>query len=526
MTDAHPELANLLENLRSEGTFQSHGSFTLDLVHAREKLKKFQLLDPYHYVLPLVSAVVLGGGSTLRCRVGPARFSMEFDGTPFTVEELEGMFSVLLVGSSPVAQRRVAELAVGINAALSLSPRQVSLVSVHPDQVVKATFTARKQQVETTPPPEKAQPWTRIEVQHAGMRALWRKTQRDAPEVLALHQRCRLANLELTVNDLSFPPQVGWESHSCLVASYLRAGEARKGCEITIGKLSSRVDPPRTDVTAGPYSAVVTLGGEAPQELVFVHHGLIFRRPDLSLGPGTRAAIWAPELRRNLSHTELVQDESFELIVEQLKLEIFRMLTLLEGRFAELPDPDRQEAVDCLQRLVGFRMQHDEVLQALKLARLLIRARPAGSLPALLDDYVVALIEQRDPRKNDPAAVQLRLEQTLGALARAHGLELKRIVLGARDDSAVSRFTFDGPFPRVETLLNRLLATEEQLFGLAHEHVQARMQSMVTLFGSKRPARARELKITLNELQRPMELALESQARYHGKQLSKVSLRD
>ena len=40
-------------------------------------------------------------------RVDPARFSMEFDGLAFTPEELEGMFSALLISNTVVGRLRV-----------------------------------------------------------------------------------------------------------------------------------------------------------------------------------------------------------------------------------------------------------------------------------------------------------------------------------------------------------------------------------------------------------------------------------
>ncbi len=525
MARPHPELENLLEGLRAEGTFVSQGNFTIDLVQAREKLKKFQLLDPYHYVLPLVSAAVLGGGSRMLCRVEPARFSMEFDGLAFTPEELEGMFSALLISSTVLGRRRVAELAVGINAALALSPREIKLDSHDGERRVLALFTARKQKVEVSDPPESTQPWTTITVQHAPMRALWRKTQRDAPEVQALHARCRLAHLELSINDTPLPRTIGWETSRCLVASYLKAGEPRAGCEITLGKLRSRLS--RLGDTRGPYAAVVSLGGDAAQEVVFVHHGLLFRRPDLSLGPGARAVVWAPELKRDLSQSGVIEDETFHLLLEQLQLEVFAMLNLLEGKLGQLSewsDAERREALDQLERLVGFRVRHGDHPGALKLARRLVDARDPDTLGYQFGDYIQALLEARDPR-NSPDAISRRFSEVLGPLAKTHGVEVRRNVIGARDDSVVSQFAFKGAFARCETLLNRLLAVEEQLFGRQDPLVLSRMQKMAEDFKFKRPARARELNEALVQAQKPMEIALAEQARYVGKQVSKVSLR-
>jgi hypothetical protein len=211
-----------------------------------------------------------------------------------------------------------------------------------------------------------------------------------------------------------------------------------------------------------------------------------------------------------------------------MRLEIFEMLNQLEGKLSQVsewPAEERREALDQLERLVGFRVQHGDLPGAYKLQKGIVHTREADSLHYQLSDYVQALLESRDKR-NHPDAVQRRFYETLGALSKTHGLELKRIVIGANDDSVVSRYSFEGSFKTKETLLNRLLTVEEQLFGLKDELVLARMQKMADEFQFKRPARSKELKLALVEAQKPMERELASQARYHGKQVSKVSLRD
>ncbi|MEW6280231.1 MAG: hypothetical protein AB1758_16505, partial [Candidatus Eremiobacterota bacterium] len=99
MASARKQMQALLEGLRSEGTHDSKGFFTLNLTQARQKLKSYQLLDPYHYVCPLLVAAVRGGARTLRVELLPGILVMEFDGAPFTAEELEGLFSSLLIES-------------------------------------------------------------------------------------------------------------------------------------------------------------------------------------------------------------------------------------------------------------------------------------------------------------------------------------------------------------------------------------------------------------------------------------------
>ena len=50
------QLDDLLGELASEGTRAASGSFGIDADRAREKMQKFQLANPYAYVLELVQA--------------------------------------------------------------------------------------------------------------------------------------------------------------------------------------------------------------------------------------------------------------------------------------------------------------------------------------------------------------------------------------------------------------------------------------------------------------------------------------
>ncbi|MEW6278213.1 MAG: hypothetical protein AB1758_06295, partial [Candidatus Eremiobacterota bacterium] len=373
---------------------------------------------------------------------------------------------------------------------------------------------------------EQPQPWVRLEVHHGigwgRVRGLLRRTLRkQEPEVAVLMERCRLAPLELTLNGQSLPRLVGWEESPALVASYRTAGEKRPGCEITLGKLQALRTV--TGSSRGPFSLVMTVGGGAPSETVFVHHGLTFRRPDLRLGPGVRALVFAPELKKDLSHTALVEDDTFKLLQESLRLEMFELFGELEPMLPELPAERRPEALACLDWLVGFRLQHGDLPGALRLATRVADAREGKpSVELALSQYMLAHIDRELGR---PKLARKRLEEAMQALAACFGVTFRTNHTTGREDSYVSFVTFEGA--RDEEAYLAMAAAEQILFGPRHDLFIERLRFLRQFYSFRNPARSREYDALVNAdlVDGQLLPQLASQARYVGKKdLPKVSL--
>lgn len=140
----------MLSELRKEGHETRRGGFTLDREKAREKMSAFSLADPRCYVLELVQAAVLMQGEAVRREVAiagdrrgllaadasPIRFDIDsdgmhlrFGGEPFTVEDFDLIYASLFSGGDDRRSRARRQLALGLNAALALNPRFVRVVS-------------------------------------------------------------------------------------------------------------------------------------------------------------------------------------------------------------------------------------------------------------------------------------------------------------------------------------------------------------------------------------------------------------
>lgn len=142
MEEAPLELADLVRNLSSEGRFDSTGGFTLDLSHAVEKLKKYQLEDrASHYILKLVQCAVASGASAIHLNSNSHRVSLRMDAVSIPAEELQNLFSYILVGRKEHHKRNLRALAVGINSAIGVGAREISLTSWNGQNGVRQIWT-------------------------------------------------------------------------------------------------------------------------------------------------------------------------------------------------------------------------------------------------------------------------------------------------------------------------------------------------------------------------------------------------
>ena len=123
------ELNDLLGNLRKEGQLVSSGAFTIDLDHAREKLKQFQLENSSDYVLKLVQAAVAAGATAIRLDSSKPKVVLRMEGVSFTSTELESLFGYLLEEKRDHNTRHLRSLAVAVNSALGIGAREISLES-------------------------------------------------------------------------------------------------------------------------------------------------------------------------------------------------------------------------------------------------------------------------------------------------------------------------------------------------------------------------------------------------------------
>lgn len=135
-------MADLLGSLKQEGKVDSSGIFTMDLRKAIEKLARFQLPQHYYYIPKMVQAAVAGGASYVVVKINESRVLIEFDGRPYSAEELANIFQYMLASRHLEEHRHLRHLATAINTAIALEARTVQVDSGPGREVVRQRWHA------------------------------------------------------------------------------------------------------------------------------------------------------------------------------------------------------------------------------------------------------------------------------------------------------------------------------------------------------------------------------------------------
>jgi hypothetical protein len=335
------EISTMLAELRAEGTTRSEGEFTLSPDQIREKLQRFQLADPHHFVLLIVSAAVRGGASFIRVHNDADDCILEFDGEALKAEQLGDLYSMLVQGD------KFRDLALGLNSALSIQPKWIQVDSWNPQesQGARLVLSNETQDVERLD----CCPFKELEVVnrvHVRERLRWKTVKKFVgrlagfpPEGRLIAARCTQSTARVTVNDQVIGPP---EFRRCLAVRRYISGLPVPSVEAD-ALIESRED-------SGSMSAVLVVGGPPGWTGVqFVINGISFDRPDLSLGPGSAYAIVrSSELKNDISFAGIVEDEEFSRLVSFLKQQYSRTVDEILDLFDDYPEADREKALKFL----------------------------------------------------------------------------------------------------------------------------------------------------------------------------------
>ncbi len=297
-----PHVDALVESLRTDGATQGAtaepGEFTLDRDVALKKLRQFQLADPPAYVLELLQAAVLKGATWIDFRIDTDDTWMRFDGAPFTATELQEVYAAVFRSDSDDATRALRQLALGLNAALGLSPRWIQVRSGLPGQ--RVAFELRRDQhqpvgglaaeVKASPGRDPDEVTTEIHVKARFRPALVRRFVKNLrsmlPEEWVLRRRARFCTLDVKLDggNIAWGLTVEDAVHT---VTYDRPGITCR-CSLVPG-----FDPPKVHwVVNGALITTTELRGKG--------------------GEGFVAVVQANGLRKDVSQTSIVVDELYE----------------------------------------------------------------------------------------------------------------------------------------------------------------------------------------------------------------------
>lgn len=283
----------ILSELRSAGSHDSTGAFSIDLRHGLEKLGRYQLLDKNRYGLLLMATAFRRAATEVIIRNDADDFILSWPGEPLSRAELEDLFRL---------DGALLPLGLALLSAQSLKPLYIRVDS----GPLRLELKSGKMRLLDVPD----FPGVRV---HVRERYSWRTFAKYAlerlqrpPESALIVQHCGGLGWPIQVNGKAIPAQLDAGDSWLVLKLRGRAGH---------GPLDA-VAPSRNDQVLereleGDYSAVVLLGSPRRRGLTVVAQGLRFPQPD-SLSPDLFVAMLVvrPEQRIDISYSRLHADDA------------------------------------------------------------------------------------------------------------------------------------------------------------------------------------------------------------------------
>ncbi len=223
-TQTSNELLAVLDGLRSEGTMNSSGVFTIDLAKALPKLEKFQLPKPHFGLLKVIQSAIVSGASKIETHFTTSTIRINHNGTAPNSHELRHILSYLMAPDHPTHERSLRDLAIGINTTLARGSSWVEVRVKDEDAWVGQRWLSREESEQT----QKVRPLdgdftTSFEMRRTIAQAASRafktantdigalmRGSRDAldEDSRAVFDRCRHAPADIQLNERSLPPSM------------------------------------------------------------------------------------------------------------------------------------------------------------------------------------------------------------------------------------------------------------------------------------------------------------------------------
>ena len=327
-------LNDLISELQESGQQDSSGQFTISKEKALEKLAQFQLADPRLYSLNLLASAVAGGASFFRASFKGGVFVFEYDGAIYRKSDLEQLFQQILEPTDTATQ----ELAVAMNALRSYPSARVSMETWNGTQEIELELRVDSLFVEGAEVKKTVEepPLSRVVVTEGfTLKGTLKRWWGVFPEQAVLKNLGRYAPLSLIVDGREEHTELslGTDSESCFSWSRLTvqsspysvvkpSREQHKFCDGDfVLKIPNLVD------------AVFCLDQPelaAQRGLTIICNGVAFSRSQHPLKVPMAYGVIMGEFRKNLSHSDLADDEHLKSILEkvvaQLELQVHHRL--------------------------------------------------------------------------------------------------------------------------------------------------------------------------------------------------------
>ncbi|MEM6296784.1 MAG: hypothetical protein AAGA54_36295, partial [Myxococcota bacterium] len=290
---------DILAALSEGAEVELQGGFSIDKEKARVKMRQFQLSDPRRYVLLLVQAANQQGATQIEFSIDADDMEVRFDGEGFSKDDLDDLFVSLFGDRGESNLRARQELAVALNAALALNPRWVRVRSHRNGSGAKLELRPGPDEL---PAAESCDIDEKVTVVHV--------KERFRPGLFlqfVKNLRGQIAEERILQQRVQY----------CEVPIFLDGQRISHG--IRIGAAIGRVYVGE----AGLHGEVgfIAEGEPGPARLEVLNAGVwLSSRPLPGFEDGFVAMVDATHLRKDVSQTDVVQDETYDAMIAVLRV--------------------------------------------------------------------------------------------------------------------------------------------------------------------------------------------------------------
>lgn len=318
MVEATEGINSFLDSLKRDGEFESSGHFSLDSKTSLDKLKKFRLTNPAELVLHLVACASYRAATRIQVEINANSLRMAFDGKGFSKSEMDSIFSSYFVSEHTPENMSRASMAIAMQTIQNLNPDFVvfeswkggsgQVMQLYEEKVWLESLESKKEVAESGgyqylcyEIPETFWNYCFPTLSKAGQ-----------PEKTLLKQRCGFGPARLWLNgrQVEVAPRgprfyFQGEGNMPYLPGYSDTAPISSApfwglLELTLPERSSYWSP--------------------PSEVIWVVGGVAYSQSKLSeLPQGVTLVVHAPELRKDLSHSQLIQDELYQRRLTEVK---------------------------------------------------------------------------------------------------------------------------------------------------------------------------------------------------------------
>jgi hypothetical protein len=296
-------LEGMLDSLRAEGDYDSTGGFSESVAKTREKLEKFQLINPRLYVVNLIASAIGSGCRGLKVYCDSDDFVLSGDKalSRVKIEELEYRLSA---GVSDESER---EFAVALQGIKALKPWKFR-IEIEGQRLNRVADGWESESVETEgfriDVRERPSMATAAKFLSAATGAVVADSEQDL-----IVRHCNLAPVPIELNGAPLNRRL--YKLQGVSPSVLQKGPGEVPLPLK-GWFESGLETQESD-----YHAALFHSKFLGPYLVVVVRGVSYRIPCEKV-QGVQGVIYADHLSKDLSHVQLVEDGRFQKMIRQL----------------------------------------------------------------------------------------------------------------------------------------------------------------------------------------------------------------